>query len=131
MREKQWVFRNGCYGWFHYASGNFGYYLAATLCERSDQGTARKLVRLALDEKSKVAPLVSMPIIKEYHEVLTRLGVVAVPMNYLLRYCLGQPWDCGKPSVMEDSPGCEADPSDTMFFLCFSSGYAWGVSQLI
>ena len=87
--------------------------LAATLCERSDQGTARKLVRLALDEKSKVAPLVSMPIIKEYHEVLTRLG--GGHPDELFNKLLSRSILIAETSVMEDVPTVEADPSDTMF----------------
>lgn len=87
--------------------------LAANFCDRPDHGTARKLVRLALDERSKIAPLVSMEIIKEYHEVLTRLG--GGRPDELFTKILSRSTLIAETPVMEDAPVVEADPSDTMF----------------
>lgn len=88
--------------------------LAANLCARADQGSARKLIRFALDDNSKIAPIVSIEIIKEYHEVLTRLGGDGQPDELFAKLLSRSTLIPGTPA-MEDIPVVEADPSDTMF----------------
>lgn len=87
--------------------------LAANLCDRPDQGTARKLVRFALDANSKIAPLVSLEIIKEYHEVLTRLG--GGHPDEIFTRLLSRSTLIAETQFLEDVPVVEADPSDTIF----------------